>query len=217
MPAIDIEQGPQKLSRFDVVGAQVDRQTRFIRHVAFLGQDIQSLEAGDEVTAVHMCPPLEDGGRIKVHVAGRVPLTNDEVKEIESWWEEIADEYKRLGIRTASQYVIRPPWKDEYDPNTGIRRYRRYSCAGFVLDGHLQVNIELLNTSEAKLPPVDRQTIISAYPRSCRHTNLLSSYGLEGNGPWNVVLAGYVLHALNRPTEQIRKEPYQAKQGDEQF
>ena len=82
---------------------------------------------------------------------------------------------------------------------------------------HHQVNIELLNIDEGVLPDVDKQTIISAYPNVGRNSERLRRFGLEGDGPWRVVLAGYVLHALNRPTIQIRREPYQAQHGDEQF
>ena len=217
MPAIDLTQGPKTLSRYDVVGQRAEGQASFVLHVGLLDEDSRSAKSGDEVSAVHMRPPLKQGEAIKVHVAGHVPLTNDEIKEISSWIEEIADEYHKKGINNWDQYVIHPPWKDEYDSNTNVRRYRRYSCAGFVLDGHHQVNIELLNIDEGVLPDVDKQTIISAYPNVGRNSERLRRFGLEGDGPWRVVLAGYVLHALNRPTIQIRREPYQAQHGDEQF
>ncbi len=214
MPAIDLTQGLRTLSRYDVVGERAKGQTPFVIHVGLLDEESQSVEAGGEVSAVHMRPPLEQGKAIKVHVAGRVPLTNDEIKKISTWIKKISDEYPSS---TAKQYVIHPPWKDEYDSNTGVRRYRRYSCTGFVLDSHRQVNIELIQIDADALPNVEQPTIISAYPDAKRHPTLLHKYGLEGGGPWKVVLAGYVLHALNRPTNQIRQEPYQAQEGDEQF
>ena len=217
MPAIDLTEGPKTLSRYNVVGQRAEGQTRFVIHVGLLDEDSQSVEVGGEVSAVHMRPPLKQGEAIKVHVAGHVPLTNDDIKEISAWIEEIKDEYQESGVRRRYQYIIDPPWKDEYDSNTGIRRYRRYSCAGFVLDGHQQVDIQLLQIDADALPNVDKQTIMSAYPDVERRANLLPYLGLEGNGPWKVVLAGYALHALNRPTCQIRRESYHAKCGDEQF
>lgn len=216
MPTINLDQGPQTLSLCDVVGERAEGQTRFVKHVGLLDEDNQSVKMGDEVRVLHMGPPLEQG-TIKVHVVGRVPLRNDEIKIISTWFEKIVDEYPRLPER---QYVIHPPWKDEYDSNTGVRRYRRYSCAGFVLDSHHQVNIELIQIDADALdalPNVGQPTIISAYPYAEQHPTLLHKYGLEGGGPWKVVLAGYVLHALNRPTNQIRQEPYLAQEGDEQF
>ncbi len=212
MPTFNFDQGPQMLSLYDVVGQRTDGQTRFVKHVGLFGEDNQSVKIGDEVSVLHMGPPLEQGGAIKVHVAGHVPLTNDEIKIIDTWFEKIVDEYPRL---PEEQFVIRPPWKDQRDSNNGSRRYRRYSCAGFVLDSHRQVDIELLQIDEGSLPDVYPQTIMLAY--GLNPGPLLSAFGLEGDGPWKVVLAGYVLHALNRTTNQIRQEPYQAKEGDEQF
>jgi hypothetical protein len=216
MPIINLEHGPQILSRYDVVGQQNEDQTHFVLHVGLFEKDNQPVKMGHEVSVLHMGPPLEKEGAIKVHVAGHVPLTNDERKKIGVWFEKIADEYQRVPV--IRQYIIRPPLKDEYDSNTGVRRYRRYSCAGFVIDAHRQVSIELLVINEDTLPLVDRQMIISAYPDAEESPLRLFQYwGLEGNGPWKVVLAGYVLHALNRPTDQIRHEPYKAKIGDETF
>ncbi len=215
MPTINFDQGPQTLSRYDVVGQRAEGQIRFVRHVGLLAEDNKYLEIGGEARVLHMGPPLEEEGTIEVHVAGRVPLTNDESKIISTWFEKIKDEYHSISRRR--QYVICPPWKDQRDSNNRSRRYRRYSCAGFVLDSHRQVDIELLDIDENVLPAVDRQTIVLAYPDAEGHANLLLDWGLEGNGPWRLVLAGYVLHALNRPTNQIRREPYQAKEGDEQF
>jgi hypothetical protein len=217
MPTIDLTEGRQTLSCYNVVGQRAEGQTRFVIHVGLLDEDSQSVEAGGEVSAVHMRPPLKQGEAIKVHVAGHVPLTNDEIKEVSAWIEEIKDEYQESGVGKRCQYIIDPPWKDEYDPDTGVRRYRRYSCAGFVLDAHRQVGIELLKIDEGTLPDVYPQAIKSAYPDAIRYSGRLRRYGLEGGGPWKVVLAGYILHALNRPTGQIRREPYQAKCGDEQF
>lgn len=214
MPTVDFSQGPKVLSRYDVVGTWSDSIEHFVAHVALLDEDNCSVESGGKVIAVHMRPPLKRGEAIAVHVTGDIPLTNDERKQIGTWIEKVADE-SRASAR--DQYVIHPPWKDEYDANTGVRRYRRYSCSGFVLDGHLQVDIELLDINEDALPSVDRQKIVCAYPSAERHPDLLHYWGLEGNGPWKVVLAGYVLHALNRTTDQIRREPYRAKAGNEEF
>jgi len=223
MPAIDLTQGPQTLSRFDVLGQLADGEKHFIKHVGLLDTDTtQSIEAGGNVSAVHMKPPLEQEGDFKVDVAGNVPLNSDEIKIISTWIEKIIDE---LPKNKRKQYIIRPPWKDECDVNTGVRRYRRYSCVGFVLDSHQQVQIELLKVEESALPDTSKKTLMSVYFDSDsnsesdlrRHQDLLLKWGLEGNGPWKVVLPGFVLNALNRPTDQIRRMPYKAKEGDEKF
>jgi len=214
MPAIDLGQETKTLSRYDVVGQRAEGRGRFVKHVGLVAEDNQAVKEGDEISAVHMRPPLEQGGVVNVHVAGRVPLTNDERKKIGTWVEKVDDECPASWFR---QYVVHPPWKDMYNSRTGVRKYRRYSCAGFVLDGYRQANIELLKIEEDAFPPVDKQTLLSAYPDVNTSPSLLLYWGLEGNGPWNVVLAGYVLHALDRPTNEIREKPYKVQKGDEKF
>ena len=169
MPIINLDEESQTLSRYNVVGQRAEGQTPFVKHVGFHDADNQSVKAGEDLSAVHMRPPLKQGETIKVHVAGHVPFTNDEIKEISGWIAEIMDEYHKEDIGPEKQFIIHPPWKDQCDSNTGSRRYRRYSCAGFVLDGHRQVGIELLPIDELlqidpdALPNVELSTIMSVY------------------------------------------------------
>ena len=214
MPIIDLTQGQKTMSRYDVVGQWSKIIEHFVVHVALLDEEKLFLEQGDKVNIIHMAPPLKREDEKTVDIGGCIPLTNEEKKQIEIWIEKVADE---LPNSRRDQYVIHPPWKDEEDPVTHIRRYRRYSCAGFVLDSHRQININLLDIREESLPLVDRQTIISAYPAAREYPDILIDWGLKGNGPWKVVLAGYILHSLKRPSDEIRSAPYQAKKGDEKF
>lgn len=43
------------------------------------------------------------------------------------------------------------------------------------------------------------------------------TYGIPGDGPWPVVLAGYVINSLDRSEEDIRRDPHAARAGDEYF
>jgi len=214
MPAIDFSQGSQPIRRYDVIGQHAPGVNRFVKHVALSNTELGSVHHDQEVEVVHMGPPLDRAGKIKAQVSGTVPLTNEEIKEIEAWIAGIADEYKRESSGLLQQYWIHPPWKDELDPNTQVRRYRRYSCAGFVLDGYRQVDIELLQISEEALPEVNQETIVKAYGVAPR---LFQRFGIVGQGPWRIVLAGYVLHAMDRSPQEIRQQAYQAQTGDEQF
>ncbi len=217
MPLLELQQGPQSLSRFGVLGTYAEALSRFVTHVGFSAATAESLETGHITRAVHMRPPLETDGLFEVHAAAHIPLTNSEMKEIEAWMEEIADEYEVAGVANSSrkQYTIAPPWEDVRDAHTGVRRYRRYSCAGFVLDGHRQVEIELLNLDEDSLPEVDREIPAAVYAVDQSNPQILAQFGLDGKGPWRLVLPGYVMRALDRSSEEIRSTPYQANEGDE--
>jgi hypothetical protein len=217
MPAFDLAKQTATLSRFDVVGQHSETPPGFVKHVALLNADEREVGCEDTVHVVHMGPPLETDRQLSAAVAGRIPLTNDQINCIDTWIAKIKDEYQLEKARRRQQYIIDPPWKDVRDENTGVRRYRRYSCAGFVLYTHLQVNISLLIIDKEELPEVTRQTLEAAYPDVFRSPVLLNRFGLQGSGPWRVVLAGYVLHALDRNSDEIRAEPYLAQGGDELF
>jgi hypothetical protein len=55
------------------------------------------------------------------------------------------------------------------------------------------------------------------YHRSSCAGFVIEAYGIPGEGPWPVVLAGYVINALVRPEEEIRRVPHTARLGDEFF
>ena len=131
----------------------------------------------------------------------------------------MADEYQAAGMggRRRGQFTVHPPWQDVRDRHTNVRRYRRYSCAGFVLDAHRQVSLNLLKIDEGSLPEVDQATLALGYPGLQMHESVRDSVGVPGDGPWKVVLPGYVVHALNRTSQEVRQGPYHARSGDERF
>lgn len=217
MPAHDLVAQAATLNRFDVVGEHSKTAPGFIQHVALFESSDRGVDYGDAVDVVHMGPPFEIGGRLNAHVAGSVPLTNDQIKAIETWIETVKDEYQVEDAGWRKQYIIDPPWDDCRDKITKVRRYRRYSCAGFVIYAHLRAGVSLLMIENESLPEVTADTVRTAYPHASRHSDLLTELGLEGDGPWRIVLAGYVLRALNRTRDEILAEPYVAQDGDEFF
>lgn len=199
----------QSLSRYDVIGQRVGAHNCFISHCGLYSGDDIATSFGKSYEAVHMRPPLS-ADRIRVDVGGTVPLSVDERKELSAWFEEIKDEYARESITNHRQYFILPAWCDSVDAETGIRRYRRYSCSGLVVYAYAEIGISLVDC--ASLPPVDRDTIKAAFPFDMR---LFPKFGLEGGGPWKILLPGYVFRALARDSETIRGEPYRPVEGDE--
>ncbi len=214
MPAFDLTDRTAKLGRFDVVGKHSETSPGFVRHVALLDSDDCEASRDEAVRVVHMGPPLKTDDPLNADVAGRIPLTNDQINSIKTWIAKVVDEYQSGHAEKRQQYIIDPPWDDIRDENTNVRRYRRYSCAGFVLYAHLQVDVSLLVLDKEALPEVSMASIEAAYPGRTRHR---ARYGLEGDGPWRIILAGYVLHALDRSSEDIGERPYVAQKGDESF
>ncbi len=219
MPAFPLANRPQSAARYDVIGEYSDSSDKFVKHVALLDADEATIRNHQNVPVVHMGPPLERSLEVKANAVGSVPLTNDERKEIAAWIAEIEDEYDHAGIGREKweQYVIHPPWEDVLDSNRTIRRYRKYSCAGFVICAYGEVEIHLLSTNDADLPAIDFNTLQSGYQINRDRLDRLERFGVDGPGPWHIVLAGYVIHALNRSDHEIRQGPYVAQPGDERF
>src|SRR6185437_15528756 len=97
---------------------------------------------------------------------------------------------------------------------------QRFSCGGFVIEAYRFAGIDLLTTDAGSLPPVGVELLRLAYPdqhRTLDNPRLRTSLGLEGDGPWPIVLSGYLLHSLARAEAGIRSGPYHPQPGDEYF
>jgi hypothetical protein len=87
-----------------------------------------------------------------------------------------------------------------------------------VIEAYREARIDVLRTEIDSLPLVSLDTLKTQYPGHARRLDraqLRTEFGIPGDGPWPVVLAGYVLNALDRPEAEIRSTPYRARVGDE--
>jgi hypothetical protein len=217
MPAQRLGSHSASVFRYDVVARDSRVQAKFICHVALADEGRHDVLRETAVAVAHMGPPLErkhDG--FPIHACGGACLGVGEMRQVSVFVDEHISEYEADKVRGESQYTIMPHCR-EPDECCSVRRF---NCAGFVIEAYRYAGIDLVTTDTAFLPTVSLDTLSSAYPdlervlRSARHR---SKFGLQGDGPWPVVMAGYVLNALNRSAEDIRREPYQPRQGDELF
>ena len=162
---------------------------------------------------VHMGPPLtQEDERTPIHAIGSAGLTAGQIRQIGVFVDEQMAEYEAEKLRKHKQYVICPHVK-EPDSECSCRRF---NCAGFVVEAYRDAGIDLVTTDADSLQPVSLETLSHAFPdmaRYLRSPRLRVKYGLNGNVPWPVLLAGYVITAMQRPTEQIRETPYVPKSG----
>jgi hypothetical protein len=218
-----------RVPRFSVVGQYIDsRRSRFVQHVALLRFDEELNYGRPEVRVWHMGPPLV-AGEISVaatseatctaHLMGLVQLNAWEIEGIETWLAEVDKEDRPLGkLGLLRQYTVHPPVYWVMAEN-GTRLYRRFSCAGFVLDGYRSIGINLIDDSGAKnLPEVNLKTIADAYGDIVQNERLRQALGITGKGPWRILLTGYLMHSFNRPDDEIRTSPHVPKsEAEKQF
>lgn len=221
MPAHRLAARPIPLERFDVVGEDSDSVPCFVRHLGLSLETRDGISYGETVGVRHMGPPIENAGKMRAHSIGTATLSVDEANQIELSLDEVEAEYDAVPRRPnrRQQYVIVPhvkPWRAK----DGTILWRRFSCAGLVIESYREAALDLVSDSEADLPPVDLETLGRAYPDlnlTRMNPGLREDLGIPGDGPWPVVLAGYVLHALNRTKEDIRRGPYSPSRNDATF
>jgi hypothetical protein len=231
LPAVPVIQlqtdRTERVPKFAIVGNYVEQTaSSFVKHVALLRSEEELHYAASGVRVWHMGPPLvageiartlvESDSTCVVHLIGVVDLDSYEVEGIETWLAEVDKEKRPYGWGVAvHQYIVNPPVK-WHEGETGIRLYRRFSCVGFVLECYRSVGIILIDeSSHENVPEVALETVVSAYGPTLQSDKLRLKMGLEGAGPWRIVLGGYLFHSLARTTDDIRRSPHIPISADE--
>jgi len=226
VPSYRVNELTLSLDRFEVVG-QDGAESGFIGHVGLAAskdsQDVASIAVLD------MGPPLHGHGsdhHIRGDVIGSAVLTDDEAQKIRTFVDRHANEhllFSQLSVghllKLAPQmYCLLPHTSPLYEDNGRYAR-TRFSCAGFVLEAYKTARIKLLNLDG--MPLVDMAVVATAYPI---HTRLIErgtinaeDLGLGGDGPWPVLLCGYLFHSLNRESDVMRNEAYAPSITDRHF
>lgn len=205
----------------DALGQDAKDVTSFVCHIGISSGNVE-VKNQQVVLAkmVEMCPPLivprvgekPDPEYDCIDVVGNIELTASESKQIAIFIEETARELESIPKR--QQYTVHPHFRDRTDPKSA----RRYSCAGYVQQAYEYADIDLIDL--ATIPDVGLETILPAYPDNqaeLEQPRARAFVGLKGDGPWPVLLPGYIFHAMNRPPQDCRTTPYKPQVGDECF
>jgi hypothetical protein len=216
MPAHRLGNQATLVFRFDVVAKDSDAEAKFVCHVGLANEE-RDVVLNGVIAMLHMGPPLEriEGG-VSIHARGTADLKVGEMRQIGVFVDEHLPECEAESVRGRPQYIIMPHYR-ESDASCSVRRF---SCAGFVIEAYRYAGVDLVVTNTDSLPAIPLETLSQAYPRVAKileSRDHRKKLGLEGDGPWPVVLAGYVMNALNRPANDIRHQPYQPQPRDEYF
>jgi hypothetical protein len=214
MPAERLGAVATAIGRFDVMGLDANAPPGFVSHVGLVETAAQ-FAAGTPLDFVEMGPPLRRGPWTP-ETWGYVPPTVDEENRIGLFIDEQMDEHEAAKRRRDGGYIVRPHSEPQREAD-GTTVYVRYSCAGFVVEAYRAAEIDLVVTDEHDLPSVSLDMIERAYPMARNHERLRGLWGIPGNGPWHILMAGHLLHALARSAGEIRSEPYRPIEGDEVF
>ena len=202
------------LPTFSIVG-QYQLGSTFVRHVA-LAREAGAVKRSQSVSVWQMKPPLVVGPLSQranqnadslddLDLVGFIVLSSDEIDGIHTWLADV-DTDRRPSDRF-QHYCACPHffWKCD---EAGMPLYRRFSCAGLVVECYLSVDILLVSFNG--LPHVDVEVLVQVYGERFTDQRFRErmQIGLDGSGPWPVLLPGYLFHSVKRPDSVIRTAPY---------
>ncbi len=173
-----------------------------VYHVGLL-EGALSIADGDTLSVFHMADPrtrLQLPGTLPAHAVGWfLDLPGEECERIRKW----------VGRFTSSaieiMYVAFPSYQDLKDPATGRTIGRRFSCAGLVQACYEEALKVLLVVPTDDLPEVKRDVLELVWSRAVVARGW--RYGLEGPGPWKVLLPSYLFHALSKDRAELPHKP----------
>ena len=209
----------------------------FVQHVALLREKSQAA-FGSEVPVWHAAPPIVAGKR----TSGMVPkdfhscrvnavayiddLSVEETKALDTALFDIDAQTQQLpancedSCRQAQfagfkhHYIADLPSKWVRDKKTGRRRYRKFSCTGFVTTCYSKAQIQLIDSNISSLPEAGLDLIVEGFGDIAGSPERRTQIGLSGDGP-SAAVGGYLLHAMDRDPKIVRQSPYVPKGVEE--
>lgn len=205
-----------RLPKFSVLGTYGAKA--IVRHVG-LAVDDSIARAGEETEVYDCQPPLRIGatsheiGSMLADVMGDLNLTDKERSDIEVW---LARERTRMnGDRRNKRlrYTVLPATRFRAGENEQVI-HRDFSCAGFVAAAYSEgANLTLVD--DTALPMIAADALAEVYGAQYLEFARRQDFGLSGDGPWPVLLPGYLLHALGQAN--IRNKPHTPTAADATF
>ena len=180
-----------------------------VYHVGLLAEKVRVTTG--QASVHHMGPPMELPGQIDSHVAGWLDdLSDDERTGIDDWLAEVRTRLDAGLLRGFAAYVAAP--SVVRDTSTGRMIAVRYSCAGFVAEAYREGAGVTLVVDDGVLPAAERDLLERVW--GVREVRAGARFGLEGLGPWRVLLPGYLLHAMRAGRTAL---PYSPSLADALF
>lgn len=201
-----------------------------VKHIGILPHTTL-LIGGKRIGIYDMGPPLRAGqadekgkallSLVVPAVVGVLPLSDEERDAVQVNIEDIRRRIPHPMTRSATigndicrealaQYVAVPAYEERKGDSSGGPQYLRCSCAGFVLYAYRDV-VDLLDVTN--IPLVSLSEIVRIWPIAADPA-VRSNAGLVGDGPWRVVLPGYVFNAIDAGRSAM---PYSAVTEDRAF
>jgi hypothetical protein len=206
-----IHLGETTAGKYSVIGEEASN-CGDVRHVGLLAHD-DDLRRGKRVRVFDMGRHVDMNATMCAHAVGYLEgrLTEDERDGIDAWLSQLRT------YNVLCDYWVKPASRaDEPDPGGRIQ-HRWFSCAGLVASVYEEGALVKLVVEEDVFPESSLKRIAEIWGRGFpadAFRRLMKRYGLDGEGPWRVLLPGYLLHALDKLRPEL---PYTPHEDDWQF
>ena len=198
----------------DVEPAPGTGRGRGVQHVGVLANETRV--CADALVAVfHMQPPVGHGPMPAHAVGVAASLDPARLEDIAVWLATVQTEMAGPGaampagtrrqkiLHLFRDYIVRPAVKWAADKQTRRKRYLGFSCSGFVAECYAEGAGLPLVVPEENLPEVHMADLRKVWGRLLALVpaddpdRWLAERGLDGPGPWPILLPAYLLHAMN--------------------
>lgn len=194
---------PCEFRNMDIFGQM---RHKVVFHVGILATD-GAAENNLEHDVFHCTPPVCSDKKV-VDVVGRLcDITEAERNKLRLATRQVAVEMPRPMRRGLNHYSILPAIRPVKDQLSGVTVHYRFSCVGYVMYVYSKIGIELLRES-SDLPLIDLQTISNQYGSLIEREKIRSECGLDGEGPWPILLSEYLIRSFDRSDGEIRSAHY---------
>jgi hypothetical protein len=194
-------------AQFDLIG-KCHHGVGAVTHVGILAAPLG-------ITAATTVNVLDMGSRLNIdppssmiaHIAATLPLTKNQADGLAEWIAEIKT------LAGHCEYIALPAAHLVEDGPSGRRKYWKFSCAGFVVTAYEHGAHIKLVVNEDCLPLLDSPTVMQIWgpvlgvANERRQRMYLRTFGLTGEGPWRVLVPGYLFHALEEASEHLPYTP----------
>ncbi len=198
----------------------------FVKHAALL-KNSREISKNDIVDVWESGPPIVSGPitehafknrTCSVSVIGDLKLRPRQCEAITNFLSQVDKQHRSHPSLPFQQYKVVPHFEWVRSPETKRKIRRRFSCAGFVIEAYASANLHILDLDS--LPLAHEQQVVHAYPDLQRIAasderlkrrfgfSSLQELGLVGDGPWPIVLPGYLFHACDRNITAANYTPF---------
>jgi len=221
VPIVDLRSFEATAHPWDVLFQLGFTQPKYVDHLGLFSDDEACVGVTSKryLAMAHVQPCFTESHESS-HFLGKAELSQEECEDVATFVEGVRKE--KDGLRDLAKLIGEENARNRlfrlypcYSIATDDFAFRRFSCVGFVIMAYDAIDITLLASRLPEIIYDDLLKVESDDLARIRDATTRQYLGVIDDGPMEFVFPGYVLHAMDRSTGEIRDTPYSPRRGDE--